>query len=179
MTMPLDPATKFVRSLDGTYYMVREAAEILGVSHRVLRKMNDDPESEMKPSFAAYLGKIKIYLYTEDDITKIRDYLEIERKRIYPNEPGVGPERKGRPSQFTKSERKERQRLYSKAHYYGKRAEEETSRGNLAKASQYLAKQRQVKKELKNWRTERPLVSPTKSPSTETVAGSSSSTART
>jgi hypothetical protein len=167
----IDPVTTFVRGLDGgPYYMVREAADLLGVNHRVLRKFNDDPESDLKPSFLAFLGKVKVYLYTEDDLDKIKEALD-ERKRVYPNDPALVPVR-GRPRKYSKEDRKERQKLYSKAHYYGKRAEEELAKGNMRRASGYLAKQRQVKKELKDWRRiERPSVSPTKSPSTETAAG--------
>lgn len=167
----IDPMTTFVRGLDGgPYYMVREASEMLGVNHRVLRKLNDDPDSDLKPSFLAYLGKVKVYLYTQDDIEKIREGLE-ERRRVYPNDPTVFPQR-GRPRKFTKEDRKARQVLYSRSHYYGVRAQEELEKGNMGKASEYLAKQRKVKKELKDWqRIERPSASPTKSPSTETEAG--------
>jgi len=170
----IDPVTTFVRGLDGgPYYMVREASEILGVNHRVLRKFNDDPDSDLKPSFLAFLGKVKVYLYTEDDIDRIKDALE-ERRRVYPNDPALIPVR-GRPRSFTKEDRKQRQKLYSRAHYYGKRAQEELERGNMGKASEYLAQQKAVKKELRDWRKiERPSVSPTKSPSTETDPGSSS-----
>jgi hypothetical protein len=175
----IDPVTTFVRGLDGgPYYMVREASELLGVNHRVLRKLNDDPESDLKPSFLAFLGKVKVYLYTEDDIAKIREGLD-ERRRVYPNDPTLSPVR-GRPRRFTKEDRKARQKLYSRAHYYGVRAQEELDKGQMKKASEYLSKQRAVKKELKDWhKIERPSASPTKSPSTETEAGSSSSTAAT
>lgn len=170
----LDPATAFVRSLDGTYYMVREAADLLGVNHRLLRKFMDGDDADLKPSFLGYLGKVKIYLYTADDIDKIREYLE-QRKTVYPNlaeAPHVG-----RPAKYTKAERKERQRLYSKAHYYGRRAREEHAKGHTGEAAKYLAKQRQTKKELDAWpQSASPSASPTKPSSTATEPGSSSST---
>lgn len=150
--MKLDPATTFVRSLPGTYYMVREAAAILGVSHRTLRKLNEstDPEhSALKPSFIGKLGQVRIYLYTEDDLNTIREYMST-RRRVFPNQ-GRTDLPMGRPARFTKEERKVRQRLYSKAHYYGKRAEEELDKGDMEKAGEYLSKKRQVQKELTEW----------------------------
>ncbi len=175
--MKMDPATTFVRSLDGNYYMVREAAELLGINHRTLRNWNEGSNEKLKPSFVSWLGKVKIYLYTDDDIDKIREYLD-DRRKIYPNDDKAKPQ-SGRPARYSKEERKERQKLYSKAHYYGRRAKEETDKGDLRKATEYLTKQRKVKKELEEWTTESLSESRTKPPSTETAPGSSSSTAPT
>jgi hypothetical protein len=177
-TLNLDPATAFVRSLEGTFYMVREAAEILGVNHRTLRNFNEGDEPDLKPSFIAYLGKVKIYLYTEDDLAKLKEHFD-SRRKVFPND-DTASKVTGRPARFTKDDRKERQKLFSKSHYYGKRAGEEESKGNYKKAASYLAKQRQVKKRLKNWpTTESQSESLTKQPSTEIEPGSSSSTAPT
>lgn len=149
MSAPMDPATKFVRSLDGTYYMLREAAEMLGISGHTLRKFNENEEADLKASFVAYFGKVKIFLYTEDDIEKIREYLDA-RRQVYPTSSTLleGKPVLGRPARYTKEQRQNRQKLHSRAHYYGKRAREETSKGNLKEASIYLAKQRKIRKEL-------------------------------
>jgi hypothetical protein len=119
----MDPSTRFVRSLDGEYFMLREAAEMLGVSHRTLRIYLADPETkdELGPSFCAYFGKVKIYLYTREDIEKIRKYLTSRKTVFRTNET---PRPTGRPPKWTSKQRKERQRLYSSAHYYSRRAEE-------------------------------------------------------
>ncbi len=172
----LDPATTFVRSLDGNFYMVREAADMLGVNHRTLRNLNEGDDKDLKPSFMAYLGKVRIYLYTEEDLKRLEKYFQ-ERKQVFPNTEKSGTSN-GRPARYSKEERKQRQRLFSKAHYYGRRAQEETEKGDLAKASEYLEKQREVKEGLTNW-TASQSVSRTRRPSTGTGRGSSSSTAPT
>lgn len=63
---------RFVRSL-GDYYTTVEAAEKLGVSKHTLRayiaRLND---KELSPSSFVNRGKMKIYLYTEEDIDRIR-----------------------------------------------------------------------------------------------------------
>src|SRR6266571_4438645 len=82
-TVPrLDPSTKFVRSLDGEYYLLREVAQMLGVNHRVLRKLNDETD-DLGPSFFTMFGRVKIYLYTKDDINALGEYLNA-RRTIYP-----------------------------------------------------------------------------------------------
>lgn len=114
----LDPSTRFVRSLDGNYFMVREAAEILKVKHTLLRTLlKDDPD--LGPSFCAYFGKVKIYLYTQEDIERIGKYL-VDRRKVYKNTSTSG-KYPGRPQKWTPEQRKYRQRLYTKNLYYKKR----------------------------------------------------------
>lgn len=140
----MDPSTRFVRELDGDYFMLREAAEMLDVPQRRLRDfIKDDPEN-LGPSFCAMFGKIKIYLYTKDDIETIRQHLQ-DQKKVYRNKdkPGAG----GRPRLWTDEQRKERQRLYSQAHYYRLRAAEVD---DLELKDEYRQKVALIEKELKS-----------------------------
>jgi hypothetical protein len=145
---PLDPATRFVRSLDGEYYMLREAAAKLGVSDRTLRnllqgKVGGDPNA-FGPSYKVNFGKITIYLYTKEDIEKIRKHLE-ERRQVLPNEGGVRPP--GRPVKWTDEQRRERQRLYSAQHYYRRRLAE--ADGDKEKETEIKTKLAEIEKGLK------------------------------
>lgn len=105
--------------------MVREAAELLGVKHTTLRGLLKDGE-ELGPSYCAYFGKVKIYLYTKEDIEKIGIYLK-NRKKIYRNtDTSKVP---GRPRKWTDEERAHRGKLYSKSNYYHKRVVALASQG--------------------------------------------------
>jgi len=141
----LDPATKFVRSLSGDYYLLREAAVALGVSPRVLRHYIKRGETSLGPSYAANMGKVRIYLYTAEDVERIREKLQ-SRSVVYRNEGRVAM---GRPAIFTPEQRLERQRKFSMANYYRKRYTKLTDAGHVEKAEVALRKARQLEEELK------------------------------
>lgn len=140
----LNPSARFVRSLDGEYWMMREAAEVLRVSTITLRRLMKDDETEDKvwsPSFCAYFGRVKIYLYTRDDIERI-DQLLKGKGRLARDRP-VKPRGAGRPQMWTNKQSKELQRLYSKQFYYRRRVRElsrhENKPGALQNAKDQLA----------------------------------------
>ena len=144
-TIRIDPATHFVRSLPGGYFMLREAAEATGVSQFTLRKMIADDIPNCTPSKYAMFGKIKIYLYTRDDIENIRKYLG-NRHQIF-NHTGMA-KRTGRPATYTRKERKERSRLYSKAWYWKNREKILKSKGDKEGAASAREKADAIDKEL-------------------------------
>jgi hypothetical protein len=92
-------------------------------------------------------GKTKIYLYTREDIESIRKYVE-EKSIVYDHD---GPARRapGRPAIFTKAERKQRSRLYSKAWYWRNRASILMEKGEEAEAQKALERAAQVEAQLK------------------------------
>lgn len=149
-TKALDPSTRFVRSLDGEYYKLTEAAEQLGVSDRTLRnflqgKVGDDP-NVLGPSFKVMFGKIPIYLYTKEDITRIREHLQA-RREVLPND-GRVRSLMGRPSKWTAEQKARRQRLYSAAHYWRRRAVELDGEGDKKGAKAARDRVKAIKKEL-------------------------------
>jgi len=105
--------------------MVREAAELLGVGHTTLRSLLKE-EEDLGPSYCAYFGKVKIYLYTKEDVEKIGAYLK-ERKKIYRNTGRA--KAPGRPRKWSDEERAQRGKLYSKSNYYHKRMTELIAHG--------------------------------------------------
>jgi hypothetical protein len=114
-TKRMDPSTRFVRSLDGEYFMLREAAEILGISSQALRKTVHD-KTINAPSFWVMFGKLKIYLYTRDDVEEIRAWLKA-REEVYKT--GETPEpRVGRPRKYTPEQKAEKQREYARSYYW-------------------------------------------------------------
>ena len=111
----MDPSTRFVRALDGDFYMLREAAEMLGVSTQTLRKTVHD-EKINAPSFWVMFGKLKIYLYTRDDIEEVRAWFKA-REEVYKT--GEVPEPKvGRPRMYNKEQKAAKQREYARSYYW-------------------------------------------------------------
>lgn len=126
-TIRVDPATRFVRSLPGDFFLLREAAEAIGVSQFVLRKFIADGTKGCTPSKYAMFGKVKVYLYTREDIEAIRTHLA-SRHRVFKHD---GQARRiGRPPQYTKEERANRSRLYSKSWYWRNRERILAQRGD-------------------------------------------------
>ncbi len=119
----LDPATTFVRSLGGDYFMLREAAEMVGASSATLRRFiheTDPIYAKLVPSKQASFGKVKVYLYTREDIERLQEYFSKQREVTDFDGPAARPS--GRPRKYTPEERKERARLYTKANYWKNKA---------------------------------------------------------
>jgi hypothetical protein len=85
------PVHRFVQQLrdkDGIGYLTTdEVAEKVGVSTQWVRKIQRTGLLAGVPSMVTQFGKITVYLYTPDDVDKIRRYL-VERQAVYSN---VGP----------------------------------------------------------------------------------------
>jgi len=145
-TVYADPATRFVRSLPGTYFMLREVAHACNVSQFTLRKFIADDVKECVPSKYTMFGKIKIYLYTREDIESIQHYLD-NQVRVFDHE---GPAKKmGRPATYSKPERDKRSRLYSKQWYWKNRAKILQERGDIAGSKEATKRADDIGKELK------------------------------
>lgn len=150
--MTMDPATRYVRSLPGNYFMLKEAAEMVGVSQYVLRKLiQDEDAGEAKaegltPSKYAPMGNNKIYLYTREDVERLQVHFA-NRKRVVEIDGPIN--RGGRPPIYTREERRERNRLHSQAWYYRKRVEKLFAEGKEDEAQDALEKYNKISAELK------------------------------
>lgn len=102
------------------------------------------------------MGKIKIYLYTEADIERIRRHLA-EQKAIFPADEVTKPPRvNGRPTKWTEEQRKDRQRKFSQVHYYKNQAEKHANSGNDKKRDEAVSRMRQIQRELKEQKPDEP-----------------------
>lgn len=115
----LDPYTARVRAMPEHFYMLREAAEVLGISSYRLRRMGRRDPDRLGAGRVAFVGKVMIYLYDEDDLNSIRAYFA-ERERINPG----GPYRsgRGRQSMWTAREQKDRHRRIGERRYHRRQA---------------------------------------------------------
>lgn len=144
-TIYTDPVTRFVRSLPGDYFMLREAAHACDVSQFTLRKFIAENVEECLPSKVTQFGKIRVYLYTREDIVRIQAYLAKQNVVLDYN----GPAKKmGRPALYTKEQMDERKKLYTKRWYWRNRAKLLAERGDTAGAQEAEAKANEVTKEL-------------------------------
>jgi predicted transcriptional regulator len=116
MSQRVDPTTKFVRSLDGEFIMLREAAEMLDLSHSTLRKYISEKTEGLQPSKAVMFGKVLVYLYTKEDVDRMRGLIEKRREIVsYANA--------GRPRKYTDEQRIARSKIYSRRTYWRSVAE--------------------------------------------------------
>lgn len=82
------PMVQYVRSLDGDFYLAREAADQLGVSLSVLRGYGARLSAEgYGPSHRAMYGSIPLALYSAERLEKIRTRIAADRKRSRPGAP--------------------------------------------------------------------------------------------
>lgn len=78
------PVTMYVRSLDGDYRTTAEVAKELGVSTAMVRKLARNRDTKA-PSFVAPFGRIRISLYTPEDIAELKEFLG-KRKKVFKRE---------------------------------------------------------------------------------------------
>lgn len=138
-----DPATRFVRSLPGDYFMLREAAEELNLSPYTLRKYIVEDIDGLVPSKAVMFGKVQVYLYTKEDIERMRNVL-VSREQVRPYD------RKGRPSKYSLEQRNERARLFSRRHYWRKMLEKAEFMEDERRITEVREELAQIEKELAN-----------------------------
>lgn len=149
MSTKMNPTTRLVRSLDGDYFMVREVAETLGVSQTTLRKFlsSEDPEhANLRPSHMVAFGKVNVYLYTRDDVDRIRAYLKARmevKDFTVTNAPG-------RPRIYSDAQRRERGRLYTRRHYWKKELDKAKENDDQARMKLARSEIRAINKELKD-----------------------------
>jgi hypothetical protein len=144
-TIYTDPVTRFVRSLPGDYFMLREAAHACDVSQFTLRKFIAENVTECLPSKVTQFGKIRVYLYTREDIARIQDYLSKQNVVL----DFTGPAKKmGRPALYTKEQMDTRKKLYTKRWYWRNRAKLLAQRGDKVGSEDAARKADEVTKEL-------------------------------
>lgn len=140
-----DPATSFVRQLEGDWYLLREAADMVGVSQGTLRKLITNEVEGLVPGHYTMFGRNKIYLYTIEDIDRLREHFS-QRLRVYTND---GKRTSGRPQVYTHEERKVRARLYSRAWYWRNRIEMLTEEGRTEELAKAKRKLKEIERKLR------------------------------
>jgi hypothetical protein len=77
MTQPSErgssPADRLISSLDGTFYKLSEAAQLVGRSDITLRRLIHKKKVKA-PSYQIRQGSSKYYLFTPEDIEELKSY---------------------------------------------------------------------------------------------------------
>jgi hypothetical protein len=106
--------------------MVSEASAAIGVTPYLLRKWIAEDKTGFGPSRKVMFGSTQIYLYTEEDLYRIKINHQGEQQVIHYD----GRRGKGRPRQFSPEERTQRGRLQSRKYYWKVRLEEAMFKGD-------------------------------------------------
>jgi hypothetical protein len=123
------PLVKFVRDLDGDYYLTREVAEQLDCSESMLIYLRRRSEKPLGPTHQASYGGIGIHLYTPERIAEIAQYLAENSGRA------LGYKRRGPALLWTKAEQLERDRDKMRARNYRVRGAAYAAQGEDEKAA--------------------------------------------
>lgn len=142
----ISPITRYVRSLPGEYYTVTEAAKLLHLSPHTLRSYAGSGDSKLAPTKCAYFGKVRLYLYTAEDVSRIKNELDARREVKEFNGERFGRP-SGRPAIYTKEQVAQRKRLYARRHYYKKKAQEARLHGE--DSSRYDSRVEEITRELR------------------------------
>ena len=67
-------AQAIVSKLDGVFYTISQVSEMLDIPVSTLRKWYRNVEELQAPSKQVKRGKMKIYLYTPEDVEELRAY---------------------------------------------------------------------------------------------------------
>lgn len=89
------PLVKFVRGLEGEYYLASEVADILGCAPSMLDFLRRRAKTPLGATHKAQYGAIVVHLYTPERVAEISDYLRSMRAQeaALGNKGGRGPVR--------------------------------------------------------------------------------------
>lgn len=69
------PARRYIDSLDGEYYLLSEAAAMVGISQQTLRRLIRRADKTVRaPSYKGHQGKMEIYIFSAEDIEELKEY---------------------------------------------------------------------------------------------------------
>lgn len=108
--------------------MVTEVAQNLGVSAFTVRKWLTGDDEQLWPSRTVMFGRVQVYLYTQQDIERMRARLEERRTQAYTGKRVGGM---GRPRTYSDEARIRRNRLQSRRYYWKLRYEEAVFNGDV------------------------------------------------
>lgn len=153
-TLRMDPVTRYVRELEGDYYLPREAAVLLGISVDRLKLLGRRYPDTLGPGYVTWMGDVKIFLYDQDDIAAVRAYFaELDAKR--PPELSAYRNGRGRPPVWSHAEHAARHRRRALARYHAGMARRYASEGRAEQAHSSRERAEAISAELAAERAER------------------------
>lgn len=145
----IDPVTRFVRELEGDYYLPREAAVVLGITVDRLKRLGRQYPDTLGPGYVTWWGDVKLFLYDDADIVQIRSYFEKLDEQCppelsrYRNRNG-----RGRPPVWSHDEHASRHRRRALCRYHRRAADRFAEQGRHDRAQQARERAEQINAEL-------------------------------
>jgi hypothetical protein len=139
---------RYVRSLNGQFYLAREVCELLDCAGSTLINLPRRSGLPLGPTHQVRYGGITLHLYTPQRIEAIAEYLKEFRK------PRNG-RRSGPDTMWTRAEQTQRWRARNRLYNYRHRAEQYTAAGDDANATRMLQQADTVNAELQRSRLNR------------------------
>lgn len=140
----MSPVTKFVRELEGGPWMtLAEVARALKIPEDTLRTWRRNEPDAFNPSLMTYFGDLPVYLYSLQDLERVRTAAR-EHTSTW-----------GQPRLWSGLEAKDRQRRHVRARYWERRAELLQAQGESERAAEAARNSRVIRDELLRESTER------------------------
>lgn len=136
------PLVKYVRSLDGEFYLVREVIGMLGCARTTLNYLQHRDGPAMGPSHRISYGGTRVSLYTPERVAEIAQRLKETSDR------SKGVHKRGRKTLWNSTELVARTRARNRIYDYGVRAARYTELGREADAARMLKQQAALKAKL-------------------------------
>lgn len=136
----MPPLIRFVRELKGEWYLIREVAEMLGLTRGAVYAAGRR-HPRLGPGAKVDYGKTVLMLYGPADVEELRKYFET-REAVRQGDPP------GRPRLWTHEEWMDRRRRMDSARYWAIRASKEEAADHLPRAGDCRARSRALKKAL-------------------------------
>lgn len=132
----ISPVTAFVRSIEGgPWFTTCEAAVSIGTTEGSLRRWMHKDVDLFGPSFDTTYGKLKIYLWSAEDIARVAANYEAYRQA----QPGRFVGRPGRVRVWSVLEKESRDARLARASYYRRAAKTLAAKGRHLEAEIKLA----------------------------------------
>lgn len=144
---PKSPGARLLAVTNGERFLTREVAEILGVSVSTIRKLNATRRDILGASDIGREGNRVIWLYTPEDVERLRAYFAGSVTNIGTGRRRVMPGR-GRPALWSSEECRNRDRAYVRIGYHRRRATTLEAEGRADKAAEHHAQIDRIKADL-------------------------------
>lgn len=141
----ISPITAFVRGIPGDFMTLAEVARILEIPEPTLRDLRIRAPKRFGPSLMTHFGRTPVYLYSAEDLERVR--VELKNHRAEQRAEGF---HSGRPALWTATEAADRRRRSMQAVYYARRADQLASRKLPTEADAARARAEDLRAQLKN-----------------------------
>jgi hypothetical protein len=142
----ISPVTAFIRRIEpGMHYTTAEAARLIGTTEGSLRRWMIKDRETYGPSFDTHMGKLKLFVWDEGDILRVRAAYTKARKA----QTGRFTGRRGQVALFTDAERIDRRRRSNAATYARRASARLAGQGHTEQAIDMMAKASAITRRLR------------------------------